>query len=854
MDIYNRLFERLTLLPEHKKELMEKRGFTEETIQKSGFKSARPENKKIITDLQQEFGEEYLKENGILDDKGNPSKMLTVPNTLIPFYDGNDISYFRAHKYGMKGRVPPLYHPRGMTIKNYLILAESEFKAAALYQLGFPVIGLQGISMYSKEHFEDLQKFIEQRKVEKVCLLWDNEDKASKTSKYFKDDPKKRYDVEYYAYITCYQLGNIESVNDCRIATLPSRWRIDGGIDIDKALAAGHTKSEFTEVLKNSKSLQEYRKSWSKECQKICQKKLDRFFFRSPVYIENNCYYAYRNKHTTQISNFHLKIEHNYLQENDEYDRGIVIVAKSGSTIGPLSIGPDIFSSPQKFKDWVGRKGDFWFTGNQGDLDQINKRMVEFNEGKIIHTPSISGWYEKGNGYLFNNCFIRDSEIYPVKDGAAWCEDEGFKAKAFDENKSVSEVGLYLGEFDYQEAFKKISENWSGYAHLLSIGWVIANVFADMVIDKYGKFPILMIGGMKESGKTSLCETLCALCGREANTSNAEEATRVGVSREMDYYSNLPVHIDEYRPTSASNKKYESYLRSSYDRQGSVKGLRFNSKQVRRVIVNATLMISGEASPTDSALLTRCVNIIMDRIHLKGNQWSWICANKHKFSAMYRDLAVKRNELGPKFMEMLEFYIKALNEEFKLSQRHALNYGICLSALEVVAPNLVDNPEEFMRWVTTYAQQKQTEADDEHVVSMLLYDLAYLQGDGKMKDDAFKIHRDSEGKYCVYMHPKDCFNIWSKYMKDTGRKIPEGFGPSTISSYLRSGKWRCVSQRKQDGGSRKWYKCEIIEAYGDIDVISTLTTGNEHQEIILELFRSRQKDNGAEEAAEEETH
>ena len=162
---YNELFEGLGLSDVHRQELEKKRGFTAETIARCGFKTS----------------------------KEHPDRIL------IPFYSGDDIKYYREHKYGPKDITPPLYIPPGTAFKHTAYLAESEYKAAALSQMGYPAVGLQGISTYAKKNFPKLQEFITSNNINKIVILFDNDDKSSKSSKHYKPDPASRWDVEYYA-------------------------------------------------------------------------------------------------------------------------------------------------------------------------------------------------------------------------------------------------------------------------------------------------------------------------------------------------------------------------------------------------------------------------------------------------------------------------------------------------------------------------------------------------------------------------------------------------------------------------------------------------------------------------------
>ena len=111
MDLYNDLFGLLSLSAEHRQSLKEKRGFTDETIDRCGFKSASADGELAINALEEKYGHEHLIQHGLLSDKGATVNMVLEDKILIPFKKGSDITYFRAHRNGLKGIVPPLYIP-----------------------------------------------------------------------------------------------------------------------------------------------------------------------------------------------------------------------------------------------------------------------------------------------------------------------------------------------------------------------------------------------------------------------------------------------------------------------------------------------------------------------------------------------------------------------------------------------------------------------------------------------------------------------------------------------------------------------------------------------------------------------
>ena len=85
-----------------------------------------------------------------------------------------------------------------------------------------------------------------------------------------------------------------------------------------------------------------------------------------------------------------------------------------------------------------------------------------------------------------------------------------------------------------------------------------------------------------------------------------EEVTKAAAIRQLAWYNSLPYWMDEYR-NNYKVKKWDGFFRNLYNRQSAARGTLGAS--VRSPGVNACLMLTGEETPEDNALLSRCVVI-----------------------------------------------------------------------------------------------------------------------------------------------------------------------------------------------------------------------------------------------------
>ena len=66
----------------------------------------------------------------------------------------------------------------------------------------------------------------------------------------------------------------------------------------------------------------------------------------------------------------------------------------------------------------------------------------------------------------------------------------------------------------FRSTILDIDSVWKSKSVYLAIGWCIATFFSEEICQKYGCFPLLFIGGKRESGKTALASWISAMAGQ----------------------------------------------------------------------------------------------------------------------------------------------------------------------------------------------------------------------------------------------------------------------------------------------------------------------------------------------------
>src|SRR5581483_4782677 len=282
-NLWHLIWQRLALTGPDRESLKKKRGFTDETITRLGYRSNNQSNRPIIEAIAQEKGVEPLLEEGLYvegergprpsgqllgygitgkkDSSDNEIWEITQP-PIIPYLDESGVPfYLRPHKGGFKrqanefeddryvsellGQDPDcaahVYCPFTLSdlvaeFDGRCILTEGEFKVGALFQTRIPACAAPGITFIRNATFrKELVSVLKKFGVREVIICFDNEvkDDPNFPDKY-KPDPTKRWDTQVWAEYAALVLREHFKV---MIGWLPNELRVDGKADFDGVLA-----------------------------------------------------------------------------------------------------------------------------------------------------------------------------------------------------------------------------------------------------------------------------------------------------------------------------------------------------------------------------------------------------------------------------------------------------------------------------------------------------------------------------------------------------------------------------------------------------------------------------------------
>lgn len=441
--IYSRIIALTELSKGDRISLQKKRGFSDDIKDELCFRSAHKNViEPVMEILKKEFTpDELLSGRLLIDDNGqaNINKQLLDGKILIPYLDvdGETVYRIRPHKLGFKEKGIDIYCRYLLRDKpKHVVLTEGEFKAVALYQLGIPAISIPGVASFAGEHFERLVIFLNEFEVENVTILFDNEENGDKNLPNFKQDHRKRYDTDFWAYIMAYKISKVYGL-DADIARLPDDWRVDGKADCDKALAAGHTSDEFQKIIDKAVNCYQYVDNLPEEAQSVVRRKIDRYFYHSPLKIgftaDSRNSYVWESlkvdkqgnakKESKIISNFNLQIDYT-LQTSERCLRCGYFVNRYNEESEKFLIHPAAMVSSQNFSEFALAQGNYLWMGATQQLKEVWRYTFVHDDGAMVYQPEGYGLNEHGI-WQFGNLAIDSGGkvILPDDEEIFWLEE-----------------------------------------------------------------------------------------------------------------------------------------------------------------------------------------------------------------------------------------------------------------------------------------------------------------------------------------------------------------------------------------------------------------------------------------------
>lgn len=528
---------------------------------------------------------------------------------------------------------------------------------------------------------------------------------------------------------------------------------------------------------------------------------------KSGIFEKNNKYYYCKiddtgNPTYRKLSNFTITIIASHYREDGIYRE--IVFCQGEHKSSKFLIAPE--SMFDRFKIFLSGCGNYSWWGNTIDLTNLWNYLYQRDTGKVIYEPDCIGWQEQYKIYMFENVAISDkgSILLPDNEGTYWLDGKGIRPRSLN-IKSDSIEGVPSLEctdtIDINTIRQMLSDTMEPSHADQCLGWCASVLFMEEIFHHFGNFPFLFISGKRGTGKSTIAQWLTYLFGLDGSGRMWSDTTQVAIGRYLSYYSALPMWLDEYRNDAKYSFK-NGLLRDVFNRHVAGKGNR-TGFGVREDRIRGTLIVSGEETPQDNALLTRCIIIPMTKHHRRVNRFNWFSENRMLLSSFAFQILKNKHNTKDQYIKSL-FANKESLSRLGFDERLSINKAIVATGFEL----LFGEDKSFASSLISNTKLDAQDQDEESAISVFFNDVAALLF-AKSISENYLVNKD--GFLYIYFH--GLYNEWAiDYRQRRGEppfKLQSLRGYMTDEpGYISSS----INTRMNDGSVRSCVKFKTDEA------------------------------------------
>lgn len=456
----------------------------------------------------------------------------------------------------------------------------------------------------------------------------------------------------------------------------------------------------------------------------------------------DNYYVASRKVKTEEGFSISWEPISNFVMEflrNDLYDDGVnkpemTRLVRFVSNLIPNwtgNIETKDLNNYQTFESYLRTVGMGAFTW-RGDISQYRRvydmASMEFvrNKRPVVNVRGVAGYDPKLKLFFFENGVVDAKGKEYRKDpkvDATQIGDIYYRLASNDndtDNALTPKMNFDIqrdGRTTFREVVKLSGELWGPVVEVY-FGWMVAALFRSWWTDRGLQFPMCIMPAPPGAGKNSIIGMGYKLYGMPYRPTGLDGVTRTSLLSLVNSFCNIPIHIDEYKPT-LENKTLE-LLKGNADqmssRVGTLSTTRTKSRKHRTGI-----FITGEFKSGDQALDSRCVAVpirkrenpeLFDRVLRVANDLPALTLK------LLKDYAENYKFLDS--LSQAKLYQWSKNKEMEsVDQRVIRNYAIVFAALSLVYGSETEDAEREARFRTYMLSKRETTEDNNVVVKML---------------------------------------------------------------------------------------------------------------------------------------
>ncbi len=269
-------------------------------------------------------------------------------------------------------------------------------------------------------------------------------------------------------------------------------------------------------------------------------------------------------------------------------------------------------NTPQSFDNAMTAHGNFFWKAGRYEFQRL--RAFLFDKMGVGQKIEVLGW-QPDKFWVWNNAitipgegtktidengvFKNGSACYYIPSANKIYKNNSFK---FTPQKKVVLKEARVTFTGYVSKMMEVHRNDA----ITGVLFTVATMFLDIIEDKLGNFPLLMLYGPASSGKDQLIECCQSFFGKPQSPIHIGNkiSTSKAQVRKFAQFRNMIVHLSEYRP---GDQMLDELLKGFWDRRGYERGTIDSAYGTETVPVHSSVIFTGNHYPDDDALITRFI-------------------------------------------------------------------------------------------------------------------------------------------------------------------------------------------------------------------------------------------------------
>jgi hypothetical protein len=393
------------------------------------------------------------------------------------------------------------------------------------------------------------------------------------------------------------------------------------------------------------------------------------------------------------------------IAERPDYSE-VIRVHREDDEPHEVVLGASALAKNPAFREALFSQASAQWDGITPDLNALLRNLRE-TAVPTVRQVEVWGYDRRADSYFFPDAaFGPDGkrmapdergivEIAAPADGAHPARKQHFRLPRLGEDEVFTWVAP-AGEFGALGVARLLAAAEPHGHGLAGLGFFAAALFAHQVCERLGMFPFLSLFGETMTGKSTLLRILHHLLGREWEGMPVNEAnTKVGQSRYIGGYSNLPVALIE--ADAHENVKLEAVmnLRTAYNRGAiRVTGIKSADNTVRATPFRGALVFGwNDEQLEDAKVRERMISLRFARAdNSQEKHQALVDLENIPVAEMgrFRDLVLgQRDKVLARILEMLPAYQEAFEKRGVEMTRTAQNHAVPMAGLHAALATLL---------------------------------------------------------------------------------------------------------------------------------------------------------------------